>query len=158
MYKVYNSFSEAGFIHHKLDIQSTFSLKSRILVLSVISVRYKPQFWSTLFCLLPLELYLDFYCILNSTQHLFSKFLFLRSYEVNIYRSVVSTFVNREGSGGNMLVYKSISSTYSQGMLETFLHCGGSILGVEVQTSTSILKGNLVLSCKVEYLHSFQPT
>lgn len=135
IFKVDTGSSCTKYIIHSLKLDSfitnwifssTFSLKSRILVLPVISVRQKPQFWSKLFCLLPLELYLDFYYILNSTQHLFSKFLFLRSYEVNIYLSVVNTFVNREGSGGNMLVSKSISITYSHGMLEKFLHGGES--------------------------------
>lgn len=57
-----------------------------------------------------------------------------------------------------MPVSQFISITYSHGTLEKVLHGGESILGVEVRTGTSILKSNGVLSCKVESLHSLQPT
>lgn len=86
----------------------------------------------------------------------FSKFLLLRPYELNIYPSVVNTVINREVSGGNMPVSKSVFLTYSYGTLEKF-HVGDFSLLLEMQTSTNTLKSNLVLSCKVEYLHFLQP-
>lgn len=55
-----------------------------------------------------------------------------------------------------MLASRSISITHSHGMLEKFLHGGEALSGVEMQTSISTLKSNLMLSCKVEYLHSLQ--
>lgn len=57
-----------------------------------------------------------------------------------------------------MPISQSISITCSHGTLEKFLHGGESLLGVKVQTSTSTLKINVVLSCQVEYLHSIQST
>lgn len=55
-----------------------------------------------------------------------------------------------------MPVSKSVFLTYSYGTLEKF-HVGDFSLLLEMQTSTNTLKSNLVLSCKVEYLHFLQP-
>lgn len=139
MYKVYSLFSKAGFIQiSNWMLSSIFSLKSRILILSVISFRHKPRFWLKLFSLLPLELYLEFYYILNFTQHLFSKFFFPRVCELNMYPSVLNAVINREDSGGNMPVSKSVSVTYSYGTLEKFLRVGESSLLVKYQLIQSL--------------------
>lgn len=132
---------------------SMLSLKSRILVLYVISSKQKPRFWSKSFCLLPLELYLEFCHMLNFIPN---PLLFLGSCERTMYPSAVNATVNRKFSGNNMLVSKSASITYSYGTLGKFLHVGESSLLEEVWTSIATLKSNFVLSCKVEYLHSLQ--